>query len=82
MDGTARWTRELEASIRNVDLVNDLRSERGAQLDIEAYRADDLRPISKTRDRTELGSSARCNDPEATLLRIELGESGDPNLRV
>ena len=39
--------RELEASIRNVDLVNELRSERGAQLDIEAYRADDLWPIFK-----------------------------------
>jgi hypothetical protein len=34
--------RELEVSIKNVDLLNDLRIEKGAQLDIEAYRADDI----------------------------------------
>jgi hypothetical protein len=36
--------RELEARIRNVDLLNQLRIEKSALLDIEAYRAEDLRP--------------------------------------
>jgi hypothetical protein len=39
--------KELEASIRNVDLLNELRIKKGAQLDIEAYRADDVRPDCK-----------------------------------
>jgi hypothetical protein len=39
--------RELEARIRNVDLLNQLRIEKSALLDIEAYRAEDLRPDCK-----------------------------------
>jgi hypothetical protein len=51
--------RELEAGIRNVDLLNDLRSEKGAQLDIEAYRGDDLRPNFKEPRSDRVGNSAR-----------------------
>lgn len=39
--------RELEARIRNVDLLNQLRIEKSALLDIEAYRDEDLRPGCK-----------------------------------
>lgn len=36
--------RDLEDRIRNVDWLNKLRIEKGALLDIEAYRANHLRP--------------------------------------
>jgi hypothetical protein len=36
--------RDLEDRIRNVDWLNKLRIEKGALLDIEAYRADRLCP--------------------------------------
>jgi hypothetical protein len=39
--------RDLEDRIRNVDWLNKLRIEKGALLDIEAYRADHLRPDCK-----------------------------------
>jgi hypothetical protein len=42
--------RELEARIRNVDLLNQLRIEKSALLDIEAYRAEDLRPEPRCSD--------------------------------
>jgi hypothetical protein len=51
--------RELEAGIRNVDLLNDLRSEKGAQLDIEAYRGDDLRPNFKEPRSDRVGRQRR-----------------------
>jgi hypothetical protein len=35
---------ELETHIRNIDLVNKLRIEKGALLDIEVYRAQHFRP--------------------------------------
>ena len=47
--------RELEAAIRNVDLLNNLLSQKGAQLEIEAYRADDLRPNFKEPRSARLG---------------------------
>ena len=50
--------RELEASIRNVDLLNELRIEKGAQLDIEAYKSDDLRPDCKE-PRSDRGEKQR-----------------------
>jgi hypothetical protein len=39
--------RDLEDRIRNVDWLNKLRIEKGALLDIEAYRADHLCPDGK-----------------------------------
>jgi hypothetical protein len=39
--------RELEDRIKNVDWLNKLRIEKGALLDIEAYKADHLRPDCK-----------------------------------
>ena len=39
--------RELEARIRNVELLNQLRIEKSALREIEAYRAEDLRPDCK-----------------------------------
>lgn len=39
--------RDLEDRIRNVDWLNKLRIEKGALLDIEAYRANHLRPDRK-----------------------------------
>ena len=51
--------RELEAGIRNVDLLNELRSEKGAQLDIEAYRGDDLRPNFKEPRSDRVGKQRR-----------------------
>jgi hypothetical protein len=39
--------RDLEDRIRNVDWLNKLRIEKGALLDIEAYRADHLCPDRK-----------------------------------
>ena len=39
--------RDLEDRIRNVDWLNKLRIEKGALLDIEAYRANHMRPDRK-----------------------------------
>lgn len=42
IEGLYLKRRELEDRIRNVDWLNKLRIEKGALLDIEAYRADRL----------------------------------------
>ena len=56
--------RELEARIRNVDLLNQLRIEKGALLEIEAYRADDLRPDCKEPRSDRVGKQRPSGKPK------------------
>jgi hypothetical protein len=59
--------RDLEDRIRNVDWLNKLRIEKGALLDIEAYRADHLRPDGKC--------GRELNSKTATASDDECGSS-------